>query len=692
MLKHLSATRHILLYQTKVLQRPSCFPALREGVRHRSVDYERIGSRRPCPPPLPPPVPPPKDDSLFWGLCALAICTTAFAVMAKQNPEVRDWLSIYAPWFDDIIAFVYEENYTRYDFILCKYQALKDKFDDFCGKDECRLDTEGNKITPILEQDVCVKPDPPVVVLDICEIEKCLKELAEESFANIFTAKESCLYYNKLVHDTMLNFSVSKLQTLESAMAERKNLVESSMENYQAINKRLAELLEYFKCGVKAPSDQKESTEKMVQFIKEDSKIEEVEYLWANDKALAYDRLWQIVGETMVKFTKETKTIYSMLDFNSKKPFIDGSIDPFLIHAFKYIKHLKSEIARSQDNITERVDRAVDGILSQDAKDVKARNDMIDNETKKLKGELDKEMQTRLDDLKKKNDERAKRILAKQQLANENEIEMKSQQLENQMESKFEEMLAERMATERKLFKTQRDEVARQLAAIEKILNEHLEAEQETKRCKELWTAGNALLTATKKCDDVVDIAKELKAVAKAGKEDELVGKILKAIPESVRSNGLTPECQVRKKYSGMENVARKVALVEHEGGPLPVYMLSVLQDLMLFLRLSEIPNSEIGKPISKVPSTSKKFKIEPEEETVDVTVMDTFDILQRSRYFMDRGNISQALEYVSALEGASLVATEKWRNSAQAFLETKQAAEAVIAYAAAMGLKNSFI
>lgn len=30
----------------------------------------------------------------------------------RQNPEIRDWLSIYAPWFDDLIAIAFQENMT----------------------------------------------------------------------------------------------------------------------------------------------------------------------------------------------------------------------------------------------------------------------------------------------------------------------------------------------------------------------------------------------------------------------------------------------------------------------------------------------------------------------------------------------------------------------------------------------------
>ncbi|KAI8423169.1 hypothetical protein MSG28_014224 [Choristoneura fumiferana] len=71
--------------------------------------------REACPAPPPPP-PPPRDLRLLWGTLALAVFTGWFTVYAKKSPEVRDWLSIHLPWFDDFIAIAYEENMSHADF------------------------------------------------------------------------------------------------------------------------------------------------------------------------------------------------------------------------------------------------------------------------------------------------------------------------------------------------------------------------------------------------------------------------------------------------------------------------------------------------------------------------------------------------------------------------------------------------
>ncbi|KAI5645670.1 mitochondrial inner membrane protein domain-containing protein [Phthorimaea operculella] len=122
---------------------------------------------------------------------------------------------------------------------------------------------------------------------------------------------------------------------------------------------------------------------------------------------------------------------------------------------------------------------------------------------------------------------------------------------------------------------------------------------------------------------------------------------------------------------SKMEDVAMKVAMVERQGGPLPMYAFSWLQSRFLFMKPNNIPQVELDNP--------------PEEPFQN---FDTFDLLQRARYFMSRGNLASAVRYVDALEGASRGAAEHWYQNANALLQTRQAAQAILAHAAAIRLK----
>ncbi|CAH2059467.1 unnamed protein product, partial [Iphiclides podalirius] len=199
--------------------------------------------------------------------------------------------------------------------------------------------------------------------------------------------------------------------------------------------------------------------------------------------------------------------------------------------------------------------------------------------------------------------------------------------------------------------------MAAKLKILEDKLAAHLKAERDTKRSQELWAAGASLLAATKKGCPCVKVDRQLKAIQKAsGDEDKLVTTIMKTIPKAAWEKGVVTESVLKEQYYKMEKIALKVSLVEQEGSPLPV---------------SGIPQIEVDKP--------------PKEPSKD---LDTFDLLQRARFWIERGDLAMALRYVASLEGASLVAAETWLKAARTYLEIRQAAEAVVAHAAALGLQ----
>lgn len=71
----------------------------------------------------------------------------------------------------------------------------------------------------------------------------------------------------------------------------------------------------------------------------------------------------------------------------------------------------------------------------------------------------------------------------------------------------------------------------------------------------------------------------------------------------------------------------------------------------------------------------------------------DKFDLIAKSylkhypfRYWLDRGDFSMALKYMNLLKGAPRQVSCEWMNETRIFLETQQAADTLLAYAAATG------
>ncbi|XP_050357349.1 MICOS complex subunit Mic60-like [Nymphalis io] len=651
----------------------------------------RVQVREPCPPKPPPPPPKPKDDTAFWGALTVIFVAAAFAVIAKRSPEIRDWLIIYAPWFDDFIAIAYEENMTYGEFARKCVEDVKNFFDKIIRDDDkpqpCSMDETQKPIIPItskpevedrkresIEPDkpICDnKPEPIVVTKTTCEVIDRLKDLGNEALSNYYTASTACSLYNQIVAETMQNFSIPTLKELRNQMTERLNLVAESIQKAEQATTDIEDLTRYLECGLKGTKEEIESTIILMNDYLQQIKASCILYQWENDKSIVLDDQWQKVENLIDKYASENETMFPEVKYEQNKLQLEGDLDLLLYHTNRYTQRLKAELKEVVVGMTDRVGRAFE-TLPQGDKERKNRETMMQTVLKQKRAEMDNEFKKRQNDQKLANDKLLKDSLKMQLERHQETMDVKLKQKEDEVTSKLNKLVSEKVAYEKKMFAKQLSEMAEKLKVVEDKLNARLKVEGETKRSQDLWIAGSSLLAATKKGVPCVNVNKELNAIEKAaGVGDELVNTVLKSVPESVRENGLVPESVLRAKYHQMEKIALKVALVEQDGARLPVYFLSWLQSTLLFMKLSGIPQQEVDKM--------------PEGPFTD---LDTFDLLQRARFWMERGNLAAAIRYVNSLEGASRAAASSWYDAARSHLETRQAAEAVIAHAAALGIQ----
>ncbi|XP_063542105.1 MICOS complex subunit Mic60-like [Cydia strobilella] len=674
------------------------------NTRPQKTTYSQVQERDPCKQPDPCP-PPPKDDRAFWGAMAILFTMGCFGVYAKHTPEVRDWLTINAAWFDDLIAIAYQENKTygehAKDFVkaiqeymnrpepprLCDSAGRPIKQPPKEKKKEaieivCPRKLEDEELTVLyvkyqfpgpLDSKKCPEATKPASLKTICDIEKCLLSTGEECLNNYWTAKEACRVYNELVEDHLTNFTLDRLKVLRPAMLERFRLLnEHACAAGRNLN-TLEELGRIMECGVSAPKDAIDNTNAMLRQFMAKVKVMQSEYVWEQDRALAADSKWQYIEKLLDQYIKENEVMFPGTVYDSEKPNIIGGTDLLLMHTLKYKNMLETVLKADSQAASERAERGV-ATLSQDANAVKARDTLILNAYRKKQSELDQWYKKKLDWQKGEVDRALKEAQAELKERHERQMVIYLKQKEEEATKKLNKMVKDAVDAQKTKFARELTDVSLKVKAVEAKLEVRLKAEREAKRSQQLWSAGASLLAATKKGDPHVCVAREIRAIeAAVGDGDKLVMTVLKSIPEQVRKEGLVPESVLRERYHLMEKTAKHVALVELEGSPMPVYIASWVQSMLLFMRLSGIPQKDIDNPI--------KCKKELED-------LDTFDRLNYARYWIEQGNLAPALRYVESLEGASRVAADPWYKDAKSHLEIKQAAEAVIAHATALALQ----
>lgn len=144
---------------------------------------------------------------------------------------------------------------------------------------------------------------------------------------------------------------------------------------------------------------------------------------------------------------------------------------------------------------------------------------------------------------------------------------------------------------------------------------------------------------------------------------------VLAAVPPAALERGVFPEEALRERFVKVDQLARRLAMVKDEKARLPMYVLSYLQSMFILTPANAISGAEL------------------KDEIVDFAKLDTYDILNRARYWMERGNLTQTLKYMNLLQGAPRKVAQDWLNEARLLLETQQIVNTLMAHAASSGL-----
>jgi len=344
------------------------------------------------------------------------------------------------------------------------------------------------------------------------------------------------------------------------------------------------------------------------------------------------------------------------------------------LHAYSHVLTLRKELERLQTDGELRLKRAIEA--------TKNDNDNA-NERAQIEYLLDVERnhlaienQKKISKIRFESARELRNALKKQSEAHSDHLKDALALKETEMKRNYNRELEEKLAVERGNYKLQLAEMLGKLRGMDAALQARAEAERSAHQAQALWAACQALWASVRTGEPGVNwrnklrpLKNEIFAISKVAEGDELVAVVLKNMPNEAQNRGVYPEDALRERFLNVERIARKVALVPEEGASIPMYLLSYLQSIFIMK-----PN----EPISKDELQDKPF---------DFSKLDTYDILNRARYFIDHGDLMQALKYMNLLQGAPRKIASDWLKEARLLLETQQAANTLMAHAAASGL-----
>jgi len=207
---------------------------------------------------------------------------------------------------------------------------------------------------------------------------------------------------------------------------------------------------------------------------------------------------------------------------------------------------------------------------------------------------------------------------------------------------------------------------------------DRVEIEREAHRAQDLWLACQTLQSLINYGsgkdsdlpweDRLKPLGPELATITTSAPDDTpVLSAVISSVPDIARSRGVWTEQSLVERFARVYTVARRVAFVGADNSSLTRYALSYFLSLFVFRQ--------------------------PADDDFDAEILvdrlTPFTLLDRARASLERGSLEQAVRYVNQLTGESRRVATDWLREAILLLETKQAADALLAYAAAVNSKH---
>ncbi|XP_054001785.1 MICOS complex subunit Mic60 isoform X6 [Hylaeus anthracinus] len=608
-------------------------------------------------------------------LTAVAIGASGILLYAKNNPEFRAALEGWVPGTDKSIQIIFQEESSYFEFIRTFFETLKQQIISAIFGDESE------------KKSVAEKPAPPVKDVpkelmpeSLVELETSCGQTASKAIAAYQKAACAIQDYKQDVMKVVDNVdSTSNVvwNRLKEATEKRKQAVqqaEGHATEASELLKKMFSLIDDPKFD--APSHMKTAARRNIKKILDDVDEAKKKYQMEIQAGNVAERYWNQVKTARENLNEELRILFPNMNIHEKKLSIDEeSFDLFVLHMYNKVSYLQKEMEKLrtiEENKLKAALRSSGDMASQEKLDA-----LVCMELDKEKMFLEEEFNKKLLVEQKRFEDEMRRQLKLQEQVHTDHLRESLSVKEQEAQRKLEQALSEQAEADSLKHKEQLAVVVGRLRGLEAALKARTEEERGASNAQILWSACQALARAVKSASPGASLNKairplepEIKAVTKAApKEDPLVLAAIRGIPEEAAKRGVFPEDVLRARFLKVEEVAKRLALVPEQGAALPVYFLSYLQNFLMIKSATSIPQSEL------------------EDKPIDTQCLNTYDILHRARYWLDRGDFKMTLRYMNLLKGASRTIANDWMNETRILLETQQAVETLLAYAGAIGL-----
>jgi len=354
---------------------------------------------------------------------------------------------------------------------------------------------------------------------------------------------------------------------------------------------------------------------------------------------------------------------------------VDGQLteeemNVFVTHAYKRVSSLQQQLAKVK-LLQQQIDAS--SLSDQQLRKQVVTEEVVQEELEAQKRQLEVEHQHRLTSIREEMEGEMRAQLRRQAAAHHDHIKDSLDVQQTEINRKFQRKLDEALSEERSKYKTELAKLAGSVEGLKVAVRERAGMQTAVRNAQELWLACTSLqraLEASRPESGVLPLEQEVAAIKRAAETlvDPFVTSVVASLPAEALQRGVYTDQTIRDRFFKVELMAKRTALIDENGGSLLMYCLSYLQSMLVISpSTASMPDPEVD--------------IEPES-------LNTFDIVWLARGCVERGDLEQAVRYMTLLRGQPKKVASEWIREARMLLETRQVCDALVSHAAAHGLE----
>jgi len=394
----------------------------------------------------------------------------------------------------------------------------------------------------------------------------------------------------------------------------------------------------------------------------------------AKKESYLVEQYRDLVEEGRQQFRREVSAILghsSEETAGQNQPLTEEEMNVFITHAYKKVASLQQQLGKLK-LFHEQIDQTQ--LNEQELRKQVMTEEVVQEELEAQKRQLDVEHHQRVSAIREEMEAEMRGQLRRQAAAHSDHIKDALDVQEMEIKRKFGRKIDEALAEEKANYKAELAKLSGAVDGLKTAVSEREVVHQTVKGAQELWLACSSLqraLEAERPPTGLMPLKDEVEAIksaVKSVKNDPFVDAVVESLPTEALARGVYTDQTIRDRFFRVEAIAKRTALVGEDGGSLLLYALSYLQSILVVPPTTEyMPDSRTG---------------------VDLGSLNTFDIVWLARSCVERGDLEQAVKYMTLLQGEPRKAAREWVKEARLLLETRQVADALMAHAAAYGLE----